>query len=89
MTDRAAPPTVTIFSRPGCHLCDEMKALVQRVGRSVPMHVEEIDISGDPELEGRYGLDIPVLVIAGKRAAKHRITEAELRRVLAGRESRT
>ena len=81
----ASPVPVTIFSRPGCHLCDELKTVVLRVGQSVPMAVEEIDISSDPVLEDRYGLEIPVLIVAGKKAAKYRISEEELRRVLAAR----
>jgi hypothetical protein len=76
---------LTIYSRPGCHLCDEMKAIVRRVARAMPLTVEEIDISTDPALEARYGLEIPVLLIDGKKAAKYRIGEDELKSVLAGR----
>ncbi len=76
---------VTIYSRPGCHLCDDMKAVVQRVARTIPIAVEEIDISADPALEAQYGLEIPVLMIEGKKAAKYRVAEAELRKMLAGR----
>jgi glutaredoxin len=80
--------TLTIYSRPGCHLCDEMKAVVRRVARSMPSRpvtVVEIDISTDPALDARYGLEIPVLLVEGKKAAKYRIAEDELKRVLAGR----
>ena len=76
---------LTLYSRPGCHLCDEMKAVVARLARSMPLTVEEIDISTDPELERLYGLEIPVLLVDGKKAAKYRVTEEELRRLLAGR----
>jgi len=76
---------VTIYSRPGCHLCDEMKAVVKQVGATVPVALDEIDISADPELERLYGLEIPVLFVAGKKVAKYRVGEQELRRILAGR----
>jgi hypothetical protein len=76
---------VTIYSRPGCHLCDDMKAIVGRVAQQVPFALAEVDISLDRELEGLYGLEIPVLMIDGKKAAKYRITEGELRRILEGR----
>ena len=82
----AAPTTITIYSRPGCHLCDEMKTAVARVVASLPSGatvLDEVDISTDPELESRYGLEIPVLMIDGKKAAKYRISEHELRRMLA------
>ena len=78
---------LTLYSRPGCHLCDEMKAVVQRVLRAnkAPTAVEEVDISTSPDLEGRYGLEIPVLLVDGKRAAKYRVTEGELTRILLDR----
>ena len=76
---------ITIYSRPGCHLCDEMKAIVQRVGSSIPLAIEEVDISADAELDRLYGIEIPVLLVAGKKVAKYRVTEADLRRILAGR----
>jgi glutaredoxin len=76
---------LTLYSRPGCHLCDEMKAVVDRVARSVPLTMEVVDISADTQLEALYGLEIPVLLINGKKAAKYRIAEAELRRLLDAR----
>lgn len=73
---------LTIYSRPGCHLCDEMKAVVHRVSVSIPLSLDEVDISGDAELERLYGLEIPVLMIDGKKVAKYRIAEAELLRIV-------
>jgi hypothetical protein len=76
---------VTLYSRPGCHLCDDMKALVNRVARSIPLTLSVIDISTDPRLEDVYGQEIPVLVVDGRKAAKYRISESELTRVLNAR----
>ena len=78
---------LTLYSRPGCHLCDEMKAIVQRVARAAaaPITIDEIDISGDLDLEARYGVEIPVLLVDGKKAAKYRITEEALLRLLGER----
>jgi glutaredoxin len=76
---------LTIYSRPGCHLCDEMKDVVQRVAQSIPLQLEEVDISQSRDLEEKYGLEIPVLLVDGKKAAKYRIGEEDLRRILAGR----
>ena len=76
---------ITMYSRPGCHLCEQMKAVVERVGRSVAVALEEIDISTDPALEASYGADIPVLLVGGRKAAKYRVTEEELRRILDAR----
>jgi hypothetical protein len=76
--------SLTLYSRTGCHLCDEMKAIVASAVRTIatPVTVQEIDISTDPELESRYGLEIPVLLVDGKKVAKYRVGEAQLRRIL-------
>jgi hypothetical protein len=52
--------TLSLYSRPGCHLCEEMEAELQPLlaGRAV---IETVDISDDPGLERRYGIRIPVL----------------------------
>ena len=79
--------SLTLYSRPGCHLCDEMKAIVASAVRTIATRVtvEEIDISTDPELESRYGVEIPVLLVDGRKAAKYRVSEAELLRILNAR----
>ena len=75
---------LTLYSRPGCHLCDEMKIVVQRVAQSAskPVTIEVVDISTDATLEARYGLEIPVLLLDGRRVAKYRVTEQALTRIL-------
>ena len=75
---------VTLYSRPGCHLCDEMKAIIAQVLPSEQTLVtfSEVDISTDPELERKHGLEIPVLMVDGRKVAKYRIVEEQLRRVL-------
>ena len=81
---------ITIYSRPGCHLCDEMKAVVRRAlaGAGRADAITEIDISGDPQLEARYGLEIPVLLMDGTKVAKYRVTEGDVRRMLDARAGR-
>jgi hypothetical protein len=60
-----------------------MKSVVRRViQRRNDITLEEIDISNDRELVDRYGLEIPVLTINGKKAAKYRVTERELTQML-------
>ena len=80
---------VTIYSRPGCHLCDDMKDLVRKVARTIPLTLEDIDIYGDDELEEKYGLEIPVLFVEGERVASVRITEDALVRILTKRAPRS
>jgi glutaredoxin len=73
---------LTLYSKPGCHLCDDMKHVIDAVSARVPLSLEIIDISSDPALLERYGIEIPVLLIDGKKAAKYRVTMAELERRL-------
>jgi glutaredoxin len=77
---------LTLYSRPGCHLCDEMKAVISRVKDKYPdIALDEVDISTDPALIERYGLEIPVLVIDGKKVAKYRMTAEQLERIVDAR----
>jgi len=81
------PLVLTVYSRPRCHLCDEMKAVIVDVLRATrtTARVVEINVETDPDLEGRFGLDVPVLLVNGKKIAKYRIAEEELRRILQAR----
>lgn len=78
---------LTIYSRPGCHLCEVMKETVARAVRAsgVEASIDEVDISTDADLEARYGLEIPVLMVDGRKAAKYRASEWDVRRMLAAR----
>jgi len=69
---------IEIYSRPGCHLCDEAKEVVDRVGRRVPFNVSVINIDDDPEMQKLYGEQIPVVFINGNKAFKYHVDEAEL-----------
>ncbi len=77
--------TLTLYSRPGCHLCDDMKAVVGRVAAAHDgsLAIREVDISTDAELEALYGFEIPVLTLDGRKIAKYRISEDALARALA------
>jgi hypothetical protein len=74
----AAPRRLTMYSKPGCHLCDDMKQVIESVATRVALTLDVVDISADQTLMDRYGLEIPVLLIEGKKAAKYRVTEREL-----------
>ncbi|MGH7858629.1 MAG: glutaredoxin family protein [Candidatus Binatia bacterium] len=74
--------TLTLYGRSDCELCEEMKVVVRQVGARIPLELRVVDVSGDPELERRYGLDVPVLLVDGEEAFRHRLTAEELRRRL-------
>jgi len=69
---------ITLYTRPDCSLCEEMKVLLQGVMRRYPLELNEVNIDQDPELRERFGHEIPVLFIEGRKAFKYRMTEREL-----------
>jgi len=75
-------PELTLYSREDCHLCDEMKAVIRRVARAMPLSLNEVDIDRAPEFQFKFGEEVPVLFIDGRKAFKYRVTERELRRKL-------
>ena len=72
-------PHVIIYSRPGCHLCDEAKAAILSAGCSDQFVLEEIDIESDEELLTKYKYDIPVIAINGVETFIHRVDPKEFR----------
>jgi len=72
-------PHVIIYSRPGCHLCDEAKAAITSAGCSDQFTLEEINIESDDELLRKYKYDIPVIAIDGVESFIHRVDAKEFR----------
>ena len=75
-------PHVIIYSRPGCHLCDEAKAAIKSADIDDQFTLEEIDIESDNELLRKYKYDIPVVTINGVESFIHRLTSQEFRQKL-------
>lgn len=76
---------VILYTRPGCHLCDEAKQAMQGADCNNEYTLEEINIESDRELLRRYQYDIPVITIDGVEAFRHRLTaEAFRERIRAG-----
>jgi glutaredoxin len=78
----AASRDVTIYSRPGCHLCEEAKQQIAPLLKEFGARLTEINIDEDPELRARYGYDVPVIFLGARKAAKHRVDIAQFRRQL-------
>jgi glutaredoxin len=74
-----AKPHVIVYSRPGCHLCDEAKLAIATAGCDERFTLEEINIESDPELLKKYKYDIPVVVIDGVEAFRHRVDVRQFR----------
>jgi len=74
---------LTLLTRTGCHLCETMKMVVAQVERRYPIVLNEIDISVRPDLELKFGNDIPVLISGDQIIARHRISVSQLTAALA------
>lgn len=71
---------VIIYSRPGCHLCEEAKAAMRAAGCQGEYRLDEVNIENDPELLERYKDDIPVITFNGVEAFRHQVAPEEFRR---------
>jgi glutaredoxin len=70
---------VIIYSKPGCHLCDEAKAAIRAAGCNDQITLTEINIESNPDLMSKYRYDIPVIAINGVEAFIHRVDPLEFR----------
>ncbi len=79
---RSGPRDVTLYTRPGCRLCDEAKAAIAPLLDEFGASLREVNIDEDPVLRERYGSDVPVIYIGAHKAAKHRVDLGQFRRQL-------
>ena len=68
-----------LYTRPGCHLCEEMKEVMSSSGCAELYELEEVDIESEAELFARYQFEIPVLFINGVEAFRHSVRADEFR----------
>jgi len=61
----ATPRQVLLYSRPGCHLCDDAAELLEQLAQRIPITITEVNILGDIDLYERYKHSIPVIALAG------------------------
>lgn len=78
------PRSLTLLGKPGCHLCHEMRAVVDRVVAGTDTVVADEDVRRDPAWRS-YVAEIPVLLLDGEELVRHRVSEDELRRLLSAR----
>lgn len=81
MTD-VSEPRITLYGRPGCHLCDEARAVIERVCADTGERYLELSVDDDPALAERFGEEVPVTFVDGRQHDFWRVDEARLRRAL-------
>lgn len=77
---------LTLFTKPGCHLCDIMKAVITGISDEIDFKYEEINIESDKLLFEKYGKKIPVLSLNGRMIAKYSIDKDRLLKMLKDKE---
>ena len=77
-------PRVTLYSRPGCHLCDDARAVIAATCADLGEDYVEISIDDDPALQRRFAEEIPVTFVDGRQHDFWRVDPVRLRRALAG-----
>jgi glutaredoxin len=80
--------TVTLYSRPGCHLCEEAREVLERARERAPFDIDEVDIEADDVLHARYLERIPVVVLDGEELFEYFVDEEALLRRILYREGR-
>ncbi len=78
-----ADPRVRIYTRPGCHLCDEARVVVEQVCAELGETYDEVDIDRDADLTRRFGDEVPVTFVDGRQHDYWRVDPARLRGALA------
>jgi glutaredoxin len=78
----AGPREITLYTREGCHLCEEARAATLTLVSKFGATLREVDIDDDPVLHDRYTNDVPVIFLGSKMVAQHRLDPVQLRRQL-------
>lgn len=73
---------LTLYTRGGCDLCEEMKAQLVPLLREFGVRLGEVDVDTDPALATRFGEEVPVVFLDGRKVAKYRLDVKQLRRQL-------
>ena len=76
---------VILYTRPGCHLCEEAKRTIAESGCDGAYELTEVNIESSEQLLDEYRNDIPVIVIDGVEAFRHRINSEEFRQICQNR----
>ena len=76
-------PRVTLYSRPGCHLCDDARVVVERVCADLGEEFVEVDITDDDDLLRQFQIEIPVTFVDGEKHDIYFVSEERLRTALA------
>jgi glutaredoxin len=76
------PLRLELYTRPGCHLGNDLRAICVRLAEEIVFELTEVNIEADPALRARFEREVPVLFVDGRLVVRFRTSERELRRIL-------
>lgn len=80
---------LTLYTRAGCHLCEVAKAELEPLLAEFGVRLCEVDVDTDADLKARFGEEIPVILLDGRKVAKHRVEASRLRRLIEREQARS
>jgi len=81
----AATATLTVYSKPDCHLCAEAMTVLRRLREELGFALQELDITAEEALHRAYFERIPVVVLDGEELCEYFVDEALVRERLESR----
>jgi hypothetical protein len=76
------PLRLELYTRPGCHLGNDLRAICERLAGEIAFEFTEVNIEDDPVVQTRFEREIPILFVDGRLVVRYRTSERELRRIL-------
>ncbi|HUB74273.1 MAG TPA: glutaredoxin family protein [Solirubrobacteraceae bacterium] len=86
MTGEAETALITVYSRPGCHLCEQAMDVLRRLQAELGFDLRELDIGADEELHRAYFERIPVVLVDGREVCEYHVSETRVRERLESRQ---
>jgi glutaredoxin len=82
--DGVTTARITLIGRPGCHLCDDAREIIERVAADSGTEWEELSVLDDEDLLDRYAEQIPVVLVDGEQHTFWKVDESRLRAAVGG-----
>ena len=82
LSKRSGNIKIIIYSKPGCHLCDEAKAEIVKLRSRFTLEIHEVNVEEDPSLSEKYRYEVPVVFINGRKVFKYKVDGEKLARRL-------
>ncbi len=76
--------TFTVYSRQGCHLCEDLLAQLIQLQQVRDFNIAEVDVDSSPQLIEQYGSQVPVVTCGDEKLCHYFLDQAAVMQALAG-----